>query len=225
MKKPSKSIILRILKITGITFGSIILLMFLMPILFPGKIAQEVKAFANKKLNGELNFKEAKLSFFNHFPSLTLTLTDFSLKGSAPYQKETLIAANEVSFGIDIGSLIFDKSVTIDKIYVSNALINVKVNTKGEANYNVYIAEPETKPKDTTSNTSLRLDKIAIEDSHLVYDDQSTKILIDANGFNYIGNGDLDKAIFTFIPKPKLKILTLLTTGNSILKTKRSKPI
>lgn len=223
MKKPSKPIIVRILKITGITLGSIILLMFLIPILFPGKIAEEVKAFANKKLNGELDFKEANLSFFNHFPSLTLTLTDFSLKGSAPYQKETLISANEVSFGIDISSLIFDKSVTIDKIYVSNALINVKVNAKGEANYNVYIAEPETKPKDTTSNTSLRLDKIAIEDSHLVYNDKSTKVLIDAKGFNYIGNGDLDKSVFDIYTEAEIADFDFTYDGQQYLKNKKVK--
>ncbi|MEK8179383.1 AsmA family protein [Flavobacterium buctense] len=223
MKKPPKAVIVKILKVTGITFGSIILFLFLMPILFPGKIAEEVKAFANKKLNGELNFKEANLSFFNHFPSLTLTLTDFSLKGSAPYQKETLISANEVSFGIDIRSLIFDKSVTIDKVFVSNALINVKVNAKGEANYNVYIAEEETKPKDTTSNTSLRLDKIAIEDSHLVYNDQSTKVLIDANGFNYIGNGDLDQSIFDIYTEAEIEDFDFTYDGQQYLKNKKVK--
>ena len=223
MKKNAKSIIVRVLKITGITFGSILLLMFLMPILFPGKIAEEVKAFANKKLNGELNFKEANLSFFNHFPSLTLTLTDFSLKGSAPFQNETLVSANEVSFGIDIGSLIFDKSVTIDKIYVSNALINVKVNAKGEANYNVYIAEEETKPKDTTSNTSLRLDKIAIIESHLIYNDQSTKMLIDAHGFNYVGNGDLDQAIFDIYTEAEIADFDFTYDGQQYLKNKKVK--
>ncbi|MFN3753156.1 AsmA family protein [Flavobacterium sp.] len=223
MKKPSKSIIVRILKITGITFGSIILLMFLMPILFPGKIAEEVKAFANKKLNGELNFKEANLSFFNHFPSLTLTLTDFSLKGSSPYQNETLISANDVSFGINLKSLIFDSKVTIDQIYVSEALINVKVNAKGEANYNVYIAEEETNKKEAESETSLRLDRIAIEDSHLVYDDKSTKILIDAKGFNYIGNGDLDKAVFDIYTEAKIADFDFAYDGEQYLKDKKVK--
>jgi len=223
MKKPSKSIIVRILKIAGITFGSIILLLFLIPILFPGKIAEEVKGFANKKLNGELDFKEAKLSFFNHFPSLTLTLTDFSLKGSAPYQKEILLSANEMAFGIDISSLIFDKSVVIDKVFVSNALINVKVNAKGEANYNVYISEEKTTKKDTTGNTSLRLDKIAIEDSHLVYNDQSTKILIDAKGFNYIGNGDLDQAIFDIYTEAEIENFDFTYDGQQYLKNKKVK--
>ena len=78
MKLNVKNILVKGLKISGITIGSVLLLMFVLPMLFPGKIAEEVKLFANKKLNGELDFKEANLSFFNHFPSLTLTLTDFS---------------------------------------------------------------------------------------------------------------------------------------------------
>ena len=221
MKKPKKSIVVRILKITGITIGSILLLLFLIPVLFPGKIAEEVKAFANNKLNGELNFKEANLSFFNHFPSLTLTLTDFSLKGSAPYQKETLLSANEVAFGINVRSLLFDKKVNIDKIYVSNALINVKVNAKGEANYNVYISEEETPKKEDPNSSSLKLEKIAIEDSHIIYDDKSTKILIDANGFNYVGNGDLDEAIFDLYTEADIEDFDFTYDGEQYLKNKK----
>uniref|UniRef100_UPI002FDCC9C7 AsmA family protein n=1 Tax=Flavobacterium sp. TaxID=239 RepID=UPI002FDCC9C7 len=207
----------------GISLGTVLLLMFLIPILFPGKIAEEVKAFANKKLNGELNFKEANLSFFNHFPSLTLTLTDFSLKGSAPFQKETLVSANDISFGINIKSLIFDNTVIIDEIYVSKALMNVRVNEKGEANYNVYVAEEETKAKDTTGSTSLRLNRIAIENSHLVYDDKSTKIRIDAKGFNYVGNGDLDQAIFDIYTEAEIEAFDFTYDGQQYLKNKRVK--
>lgn len=220
MKKPSKSIIIRILKWIGISISSILALLFILPILFPGKIAEEVKAFANKKLDGELNFKEANLSFFNHFPSLTLTLTDLSLKGSAPYKKETLLSAEEVAFGIDLSSLLFDNKVNIDKIYVSDALINVLVNEKGEANYNVYISDEETTQKDS-SQTALRLEKIAIENTHLVYNDKSAKILIDAKGFNYVGNGDLDKSIFDLYTKAKIESFDFTYDGEQYLKNKK----
>jgi AsmA protein len=221
MKRLSKSIVVRLLKITGITIGAMLLLLFLIPILFPGKIAEEVKAFANNKLNAELNFKEANLSFFNHFPSLTLTLTDFSLKGSAPYQKETLLSANEVAFGINIKSLLFDKKVNIDKIFISDALINVKVNAKGEANYNVYISDANEPKKEDPSSSSLRLEKIAVENSHIVYDDKSTKILIDAKGFNYVGNGDLDEAIFDLYTEAKIDDFDFTYDEEQYLKNKK----
>jgi AsmA protein len=220
MKKPAKKRIFKVLKITGITFAVILSLLFLLPILFPGKVAEEVKAFANRKLNGELNFTEANLSFFNHFPSLTLTLNEFTLKGSAPYNDEMLVSAGEVAFGIDLKSLIFDSAVKIDEIYVSGALINVKVNEKGEANYNVYISdEKETIKED--SGTSLKLDRIAIEDCHLVYDDRSAKLLIDAKGFNYLGKGDLDQAIFDLNTEADIESLDFAFDNEPYLKNKK----
>lgn len=219
-QKTVKQKIFKVLKITGITLAVLLLLMFLLPILFPGKVAEEVKAFANRKLNGELNFTEANLSFFNHFPSLTLTLEDFSLKGSAPYEKETLVSAKEVSFGINLKSLIFDSAVKIDEIYVSGALINVKVNEKGAANYNVYISEDQAPDKDD-SGTSLKLERIAIEDCHLVYDDKSAKVLIDAKGFNYLGKGDLDESIFDLKTEADIDSLDFAFDNEQYLKNKK----
>lgn len=217
MKK--KNLLLKVLKITGMSIGFALLLMFLMPILFPGKIAEEVKAFANRKLNGELNFKDANLSFFNHFPSLTLTLTDFSLKGSAPFQDKILVASDEVAFGINLKNLVFDGEVAIDQIFISNAEMNVLVNEQGQANYNVYVSEKKQVQKDSSS-TSLRLDKILIEDSHLVYNDKSAKILMEAKGFNYRGKGDLDKAIFDLKTKMKIESFDFTFGGEEYLKSK-----
>lgn len=216
-----KKIIVKTLKIFGISTLVILLLMFILPILFPGKIAQEVKAFANQNLEGKLNFKEAKLSFFNHFPSLTLSLTKFSLNGSAPYKDEKLVAADEIAFGINLKSLVFEKAVTIDKIFVSDAFINVKVNQKGEANYNVYKSKENASTAKDTSNTSLHLDKIEIKNTHLVYDDKSTKMLIDANGFNYTGKGNLSEAIFDLDTEAKINDFNFIFDGEPYLKNKK----
>jgi AsmA protein len=193
-----KSIVVKFFKITGLTIAAIFLVLFLAPILFPGTISQKVKAFANKSLDGELNFSKTSLSFFRHFPSFTITLYDFSLKGSAPFKKDTLVAAKEISLGINIKSLLFEKEININQIFVSNAAINVLVNKNGEANYNVYVPakSKDTTASNDTSGTALKLSKIIVENSHLIYNDQSTAILLDAKGFNYQGNGDLSKAIF-----------------------------
>jgi AsmA protein len=128
MEEKKKNKFLKALKVTVVTILISLLLLFLIPIMFPGRIAEEVKQFANEKLDGELNFSEAKLSFFNHFPSLTLTLKNFKLNGSAPFKNETLISANEIAFGINVKALILDSEVKIDKIFLSNAYMNVKVN-------------------------------------------------------------------------------------------------
>ena len=90
MKMTFKKVLLNTLKITGIVTGTLLLLMFLLPLLFPKTISQKIKQLTQSSLKGELNFSGTSLSFFKHFPELTLTLEDFSLKGSEPFQVDTL---------------------------------------------------------------------------------------------------------------------------------------
>lgn len=206
----SKTIIFKILKYIGVTLAVVVALMFITPLVFSDKIREQVKKTANEKLNGELNYSEANVSFFTHFPSLTLTLTDFKLHGSAPFQKEKFIAADEVAFGINLSSLIFGDAIKIDQIFLSNAEVNVKVNEKGEANYNVYVAGKETAPKEEESDTGLKLEEIQITNSKIIYDDQSANVHVDAFGFSYLGSGDFSKAIFALRSKLKIEELNVV---------------
>lgn len=192
-----KKIFIKILKWTGIAVGSILLLMFIIPALFPGTISEQVKIFANKHLAGKLDYKKSHLTFFRHFPSLTVSVDDFLLKGSRPFQNDTLLSAREVAVGINLKSLIFNGQVKIDEIYVTDAYANVFVNSKGEANYNVYVAKPSEKPKDTTgTGTSIKLDLIKLRNWNVRYNDHSARVLVDAKGLNYTGKGGLSEDIF-----------------------------
>ncbi len=191
-----KKISLKILKWMGVSIAVILLLLYLIPLLFPGKVSQQVKALANESLASEVNFSKSKLSFFTHFPSLTVSLDSLTLMGSAPYKNDTLLKAEQVAFGINLKRLIFDNEIKIDEVYVSNADVDVRVNEKGQANYNIYISE-DKRPKDSTEEgTAIRLDKIKFEDCHIRYNDRSAKILVDAHGFNYTGRGDLSEDVF-----------------------------
>ena len=191
-----KKVIFKILKITGISIVSLLVLLFALPYLFPQTVSNKIKQFANGSINGQLTFSGTGLSFFKHFPNLTLTLYDLSLKGSAPFQKDTLIAAKEVSFGIDLSS-VFEKKITIDKIFFDRAFINIQADSAGNVNYNVYKSKntKAASPADTAS-ASLGISQILINDSRLVYDDQSIPMKFVARGINYTGKGDLTKDVF-----------------------------
>ena len=52
------------LKIAAITVGVIIILMFLLPFAFQGKIADIVKTEGNKMLNAQFDFKNLNISLF-----------------------------------------------------------------------------------------------------------------------------------------------------------------
>ena len=145
MNEKFRNIALKAAKISGIVIVSILLLLYLIPLLFPGTVASEVKKIANERLNSKMDFSKSRFSFFTHFPSLTVSLDDLTLTGSAPFTNDTLLKAEQVAFGINIKRLLFNNEVKINKLFVSKALVNVMVNQKGEANYNIYIAPKDNK--------------------------------------------------------------------------------
>ncbi|MHC0443870.1 hypothetical protein ACWA1F_00580 [Flavobacterium sp. 3-218] len=220
-KSKSRSIVFKIAKYFGITFAVILGLLFLTPIVFEDQIKEQIKKTANERLSAELNYSDVSVSFFRHFPSLTLTLDDLSLNGSAPYTNEKFITAKEVSFGINVASLIFSKSVKIDQIYLSDSFINVKVNPNGEANYNIYKSQEQASKAKDSSDTALKLERIEILNSKIIYDDKSTKVHFDAYGFNYLGKGDLNKAVFDLYSKAKIEKLNIVYEDEPYLMNKK----
>lgn len=222
MKAFYKNISLKILKVTGIVIASILLLLFLIPLLFPGQVAAEVKKIANERLDTKMDFSKSRLSFFTHFPSLTVSLDDLSMTGSAPFGNDTLIKAEQVAFGINLKRLIFDNEVKINKLYVSKALINIMVNQKGQANYNIYISDPKNIKKENQpeEGTAIRLERIDLEDCHVKYNDRSAKILVDARGFNYVGKGNLSEDIFDLNTDAKIDNIDFYYNRTAYLRKK-----
>jgi AsmA protein len=200
MKRSVSRIVWKIVKITGISAGTLLILLFALPYLFPRFVSNKIRQWARHSIQTELHFSQARLSFFRHFPALTLTLYNVRLNGCAPFEKEQLIRADEIALGVDLRSVFSD--VTIDKIFLTNASINIQVDSSGLPNYNVYASKPANKPVNAADSTkdsasaSLRIQKIIFEKSRLVYNDRSLALQINARGLNYEGNGDLTKAIF-----------------------------
>lgn len=216
-----KKTLVKLLKITGISVAALLTLMFLLPILFPGKVADKIRGWTNQSINGQLNFSRASLSFFQHFPALTLTLHDFSLTGSAPFEKDTLVAGKALSFGIDLGAL-FTSTVKVNRFYVDKATIHILVDEKGRANYNIYKSSDSTSTTATDSSSArLKIEGIDIDDTRLIYDDRSLPMVIEAEGFQYVGNGDLSKNEFELASDLHAESLNFSYGGSTYLNRRK----
>ena len=106
------------LKIAAITVGVIIILMFLLPFAFQGKIADIVKTEGNKMLNAQFDFKNLNISLFRNFPQASVTLEDFWLKGTGEFANDTLVQAGEVTAAVNLFSLFGDSGYDISKIFI-----------------------------------------------------------------------------------------------------------
>lgn len=216
---------LRVAKYSGIAIVSLLLLLLVLPYLFPKTINEGIKTWTNNNINGKMNFSKVQLSFYDHFPSLTLTLHDFSLKGSAPYPNDTLVAADEIAFGVNLRSIFFGKTVLVDEVYLEDGRLNVQVDSNGNANYNILktTAQKKDEKVNDSASASLKIKLIAIRRCHLTYHDRSIPMYLNADGFNYEGRGDLSNAVFDLSSKLNIDALDFSFDGEDYLRDKKIK--
>jgi AsmA protein len=197
------------LRITGFIAAIILfifLILFFLPFLFREKFAEIIKSTANKTLRTEVNFSAMDVSFFHHFPNLTITLTNFSLKSSPPFSRDTLITARDISFGVDVMS-IFKGPLKITRVYLNKARIILQYNEKGASNFDVYDSSSDsTEQNDTTPSKSaaIQIEHIAFIQTDFIYSDASVPLKLEAHGINYSGQSDLKNDILKLNSRVKI---------------------
>jgi len=201
----STKAIKKIVYLLGIVIAIIFLSMLIIPKLFKEQINTSIKEITNKNINGELVYSDIDLSFFTHFPSLTTTIHNVKVKGSAPFQDSTLLDVKEISLGLDLFSLFQDK-IVLDKFIVSDGHINILVDSTGAANYNIYTntdTTESTSPDDTSTQIAFKL--LKLHNIDLNYHDASLPMSIKAKNFDYVGKGDLMSSIFALETDAKIE--------------------
>ncbi|MEI6454796.1 MAG: AsmA-like C-terminal region-containing protein [bacterium] len=216
----------KILKISAITFGVILFLLLallLTPLLFKDKVAEVLKNTANKSLRTEVNFSGMELSFFRHFPNLTVTLSDLTLKASAPFTGDTLIAARDISFGINLKSLI-KGPIEITRVYINKGKIILQYNEKGASSFDIFPpSSSDTASTDTTTGIAkFQVESIAFIKTDFIYSDPSIPLKVVAHGINYHGKSLLTNDILRLTSRVQIDSLDCIYNRVAFI---RSKPV
>lgn len=206
------------LKIAAIIVGVIIILMFLLPFAFQGKIADIVKKEGNKMLNAQFDFKDLNISLFRNFPQASVTLEDFWLKGTGEFANDTLVQAGEVTAAINLFSLFGDSGYDISKIFIEDTRLHAIVLPDGRPNWD--IMKPDTAAVEETpaqeeeaSPFKVKLQRFVIKNMNLIYDDRQGKMYADIQDFNAICAGDLGSERTTLQLEAETKSLTYKMNG------------
>ena len=177
-------------KILGGILVFLLLAMMLIPSIFHDKISDKIRQITREYLSSELQFENTEVSFFRHFPSLTLTMEEVEINGSGPFTRERFLRAEELGFAINIWKLLVSDQVDIDGIYLENSEVDFKVDRFGRVNYEIYKApEKDSTDLDSESDTDLNVDRLRILNANLSYTDQMRGIDIRTRGFEYTGRG------------------------------------
>ncbi|MGJ8549289.1 hypothetical protein [Winogradskyella wichelsiae] len=200
MKKVNnkKTLLIKILKWTISIIALLIISMLAIPSLFNDVIANQIKKGINENLATELQFKDSNISFFNHFPSLTFSFEDVNLSSSQPFEKDSLITAKELGFGINVFKLIFSDKVVINETYLTDCHIKLVKDKFGRNNYDIFkttdtlaASKIDTKTDTTALGLNLNLKHLKIDNAVVHYEDQDLGITVISNGLNYNGKGGL----------------------------------
>ena len=191
----------KIAKISGISLGAIIALLFILPFLFKGKIVNAVKEAANNNLNAKVSFNDdISLSLLRNFPNLSLGIQDVKVVGVDSFAQDTLIDAKSIRLVLDLTSVWKGETVVIRKIAITDARAQVIFLKSGAANFD--ITKPDTStvaaPQDTAAApVAIKINDLSIENTRLHYVDHSMDFEITSNGLNWHANGDFADEIFT----------------------------
>jgi Uncharacterized protein involved in outer membrane biogenesis len=207
------------LKIAAITVGVIIVLMFLLPFAFQGKIADIVKAEGNKMLNAQFDFKKLNISLFRNFPQASVTLEDFWLKGTGEFANDTLVQAGEVTAAINLFSLFGDSGYDVSKIFIEDTRLHAIVLPDGHANWDIMkpdtaaAVETPAAEEEEASAFKVKLQRFVIKNMNLIYDDRQGEMYADIRGFNVICAGDLGSDRTTLKLEAETESLTYRMNG------------
>lgn len=182
------------LKIIGFVLLTIIILLIAAPFIFESQLKDLVKETINKNVDAQVEFSDIDLSMFRSFPQATLIIKDFSMVNNAPFQGDTLATGEEVVLEMSVKELFKSSGEPkrIDELILNNAFVNIKIDSLGNANYDIVKEIPKDIPTADTSSTAFSLDlkHYEINNSRVKYLDESSKITLDIQELNHEGTGD-----------------------------------
>ena len=188
----------KFLKIFFITLLVLIGLLFATPYIFKGRIVALVKKEINKNLTAKVDFKEVDISFFRHFPKISVGLNNLQVVGTGDFAADTLLSAERMDATMDIMSFIRGKDMAIYNVYLVSPRINAIVNKDGLANWDIVKKETETGDTAATAKPfNLQLDYYSIENGYINYMDAQSNMSAVIENLNHSGSGDFTSDLFT----------------------------
>lgn len=197
----------KILKILGIILGIVILFLVLAPLLFKGTLEDLLKKNINENLNATVTWEALDLSLFSSFPDAAIVLKNFSVVNNAPFEGDTLASGARLKIDMGITQLFKsgDQPIKVEALQLDEALINIKVDSLGRANYDIAIKKEGVETTNTSEESdngfSFDLNHYEINESRINYLDESSQTFLVLTDVNHEGNGDFSLDVSELVTK------------------------
>ena len=189
----------KILKITGTSLLVIVILLLVAPFIFQSQIKDMVRNFINNSVNANVEFADVNLSFLSSFPQANVSVDQLTIINFEPFKGETLASVKSLSFDMSIKEL-FKKAdegpIVVNSIYINEALVNLKINKFGDANYDISkVKENTVSSTEKGEGFSLNIEDYAITKSALTYLDEGSNTKLHVTELDHSGNGTFSESV------------------------------
>ncbi len=167
----------KFLKIFGIVLWGNPPALFLTPFLFEKQLKDLVQETINKNVNATVTFEDIDLSIFRNFPDATLAIQNLKVINNAPFEGDTLALSEEIILQMSINELFKGGSEPkkIDALTIENTLLNIKVDSLGNNNYDIAIQDTVSTTTSGGGGFSFDVEHYEINNSRVDYVDKGRK--------------------------------------------------
>lgn len=156
----------RILIISALSLGVLLIALVLSVVFFKDKIIAEFIREANKYLNTPVKVGKIDVSIFDNFPQLSIQLNDVYVEDSHP-GVYPLLTANKISFQLNPIE-VWQGKYNVKGLVISQSETNLKLNRNGVSNYDIIkpMASGETQ-----SSVRFALKNVSLNQTLVKYSD------------------------------------------------------
>lgn len=176
-----------------------------LPFVFKDKLlAVTKKAFA-ENYYATLDFKDVDITLIQSFPDLRLQLNYVKINGINEFKNTSLIDAKNINLDFDVMSVWKGETYKVNALFIDKATINAIVDKNGKANWDI----TNTTPEESSTPFSMKVEKYALRNSNIVYDDATMPMRAEIKNITHSGNGDFTQATFDLKTKTEIEKLSV----------------
>lgn len=212
------------LKVLGISIAIVMAGLIAIPFVFQGQIKDMIKVFINQNLNAHVEFSDVSLSFIKSFPDANVAVNDLVITNFEPFKDEIFASVKSIACTMSIKELFkkpSDGALVLNSIYVNEAMVTLKTNKFGYANYDIAKANAGDAAADSqTSGFGFDIEDYQIKNTAITYVDELSKTIMHITELNHEGHGTFSTSVSELDTKSEANISFSLDSTNYLSNTK-----
>lgn len=155
-------------KIAGISLLSLLVLVIVVVgcalayVFSPDKLTRLVDKYAGEFVQCEYRIGRVEPTFFSTFPRFGLEIDGLLLRNSE-FTPDTLLYVNRLRAGLDVKAFVKHQELMLDDIVMDGLVCHVRINEKGQGNYEVFATDTAQKPEEEPMQLVLPFNRLDLD--------------------------------------------------------------